>query len=206
MVALVLAPAVTANASAISEWCADEVAAVAQQVAPFAGRLGGEAVLTIAVTDADRARLAEEVGLETAGLTIGAMATGGRMTIRVVIDCTQLISRTQQTALRFLMLHEIGHALQFISKPMDPHTPAQHEFEADCAANIMLRQIYGVQVALSYGAHGGCPPEMYQPTAAWLDTVASAPPPVRPKVRATGLLRVTPTTATMTATATAPRP
>lgn len=190
--AAVLIPSGTAGASSVQQWCAGEVTAVGQQVAPFRTRLGGQISLTIATTAAERAELVKTTGLDSTGLTLGSRRSDGQIQARVIIDCTEIGSQSQQTALRFLALHEIAHALQFISEP-DPSakSPEQHEREADCAANILIRNIYDTRLALSYGAHGGCQPDLYQSTAAWLDAVATATPPVPAKVakRATGMMR-----------------
>jgi hypothetical protein len=190
----VFLPTGSANASSVHEWCAAEVTAVGQQVAPFQTRLGGQISLTIATTAAQRAELAKSTGLDSTGLTLGSRRPDGQFQARVIIDCTEVTSQSQRTALRFLVLHEIAHALQFVSEP-DPNAKSaeQHEHEADCAANIMMRSIYDTRLALSYGAHGGCRPDLYQPTEEWLDSVATADPPVPPKVakRATGMMRKT---------------
>ena len=193
MVAVFL-PTGAASAASIHEWCAGEVTAVSERVAPFHTRLGGQISLTIATTAAQRAELAKTTGLDSTGLTLGSRRPDGQFQVRVIIDCTEITSQAQKTALRFLALHEIAHALQFVSEP-DPNAKSaeQHEREADCAANIMIRDIYDTRLALSYGAHGGCQPDLYQSTEAWLDTVATAAPPVPAKVarRATGMMRKT---------------
>ncbi len=191
-IAAVLLPSGTANASSVHEWCASEVTSVGQQVVPFQTRLGGRISLTIATTAAQRAELVKTTGLDSTGLTLGSRRPDGQFQARVIIDCTEITSQSQQTALRFLALHEIAHALQFISEP-DPNAKSaeHHEREADCAANIMMRRIYDTRLALSYGAHGGCRADLYQPTQDWLDSVATADPPVPVKVakRATGMMR-----------------
>lgn len=190
----VLVPGGTASAASIHEWCASEVTAVGQQVAPFQTRLGGQITLTIATTEAQRAELVKTTGLNTTGLTLGSRRPDGQFQARVIIDCTEITSQSQQTALRFLALHEIAHALQFISEP-DPNAKSaeRHEREADCAANIMMRSIYDIRLALSYGAHGGCQPDLYESTEEWLDSVATAAPPVptpaKVAKRATGMMR-----------------
>jgi hypothetical protein len=188
----VLVPTGSASASSVPEWCASEVAAVGARVAPFQSRLGGQISLTIATTATQRADLVKTTGLDSTGLTLGSRRPDGQFQARVIIDCTEITSQSQQTALRFLALHEIAHALQFISEP-DPNAKSavQHEREADCAANIMMRSIYDIRLALSYGAHGGCRADLYESTEAWLDSVATAAPPVPAKVakRATGMMR-----------------
>lgn len=189
----VLLPTSTANAASVHEWCAGEVTAVSERVAPFHTRLGGQISLTIATTAAQRAELAKTTGLDSTGLTLGSLRPDGQFQARVIIDCTEVTSQSQQTALRFLALHEIAHALQFISEP-DPNAKSavQHEREADCAANIMMRGIYDTRLALSYGAHGGCQPDLYQPTEDWLKSVATAAPvPTKSAKRATGMVRKT---------------
>jgi hypothetical protein len=190
---MTLSPAPAAHASAISDWCADEVNSVGQQVAPFRSRLGNLVTLTLITTAAQRAEIGGAIGLDSTGLTLGTRRSSGEMEAEVVIDCTAVSSKSQLTAVRFLALHEIAHALQFVSQPDPNARPADdYEYEADCAANIMIKQIYGNSMPLSYGAHGGCPTSMFEATATWLDSLTAAPAPAKAKAkRATGKLRKT---------------
>lgn len=164
-----------------------------QQVAPFRARLESQVTLTIVTSAAQRAEVVKATGLDSTGLTLGSRRPDRLFNVHMIVDCTEITSQSQRTALRFLTLHEIAHVLQFVSEA-DPGAKSaeQYEFEADCAANIMMRSVYGMRMALSYGAHGGCPSDLYQPTQTWLDSVATAAPPVPvARKQATGMLRKT---------------
>ena len=168
--AVLIAQPGSASASSTVEWCAGEVATVAQFVAPVQARLGGQITLIVATNAAEKANLVDNYALgDATGVTTSFRRGDGPRQITVGIDCTQIRSRRQRTALRFLALHEFSHALQFAFQT-DPfaQTPDDHEHEADCAANVLMRVIYNTRLRMSYGAHGGCPAERFEDTWTWL--------------------------------------
>lgn len=177
-------------AESTSAWCADVVNTTTAAVPPVASRLGTQVTLHVAATAAERQALIDRFGLDSTGLTIAGRMGTGPFRIDVIVDCTEITSRQQLTALRFLTLHELAHVMQYafqadpLAQPRD-----EHEHEADCAANAMMRSIFGTTLPMSYGAHGGCTAGRFDATAAWVASLfgGAAPAETSPASRTRGL-------------------
>ncbi len=149
------------------ERCANIVAVTASGVPQFARFVeAGRAELLIATTPGQAIELRAYLALpdwSTAGANTDTI-TG----TTIVVDCT----RTLKPSARFVILHEIGHAIRQQIDPAWYLVPsAAAEGEADCVAHILNDQLFGERLPLSVGGHGGCPRAMLDPTRAWLASI-----------------------------------